>query len=1152
MMKVAGSFRFVTYAALSLLLVIFTGVGDGRNTSCTTPSLLPPNGSASWGDYVKFINAPSRVIDGYDLSVRYLCTRPCVVGVDVVAPSEWRSGPLVFQRTWTSVPGPQGAARRHSLRLRFPAAMAYQRDFFIRSPIDTHDMILRAWLDHVERPNGSVGGLDSYHGALVQTFLVLEVLPPSERPVKQHRTCLSWGAELMWILSRDKGGWCPRESDTIDLLTFPLASTGERFGAIRQFKPFLNEDLEDIRSRLVEEPRLALSVWIYLLNWCNRQLCGILQHVNSDNQFDTPLVLLANKGDVIFQVRLVSGEDRGFRAHTGLALRVWHRLDFFVEASKVICKIFPFCMNKWIMFFSLMWYVSQVTLQVMSLVTAAEMVRKEYAYVFRGDVHYNDTAGHFVIGGGKFMPGFQGYLGPIRYHRLGAEEIVNPLSPVSAALALDQTHRTCEEIRAAVGDFLQALGDTKEDHRTSRSFHADLRLRYGRKTCKAPSIEPGPLHHCLQQMLKDVDQNLMAGSWDRNVMQDFGRWLFEDVQDRLSWGSVATVTPVLQLSSCLGHSQASLLLAAVYLAGFGVPVDTLQGHVYSLMGAQADHRLALMHLGYKHALGIDGFPQDHDMAYGYYSNLGKQSCADRWQTQATEQYITEHILLADEAGLRAHADDRDDIFHFIKFQAERGDLESQKALARMLFWGEQGVPKDMKAALRWYARSAMRLTDARAMYDYSILLLKGQGVKKNTTLGRELMEKAASMGLPEAINGMGWYYSTFMADTETAVRYFERAAQNGSRDAVYNLGLFYLSGSYPGKPGKNQSMAFEHFLNASLKGHADASVEAAWYYATGILQSVDRAPEKAVVLLKRICEQNGYLGSILRKGLNAYLRGSREKALLSYLLAAETGLDSAQSNAAHLCEELGDSQGYGCAWRYYNHSTYNYSPHSSVFLKVGDFYYYGQHNQTQNISLAMWMYARAAFAGSPQGIFNLAVMFEAGHDIPQKVQEKFRITKQDQLDRSAVLEKLYQSCRRLEPEEDLSPCSLALLTIQLRSACWSLTHSSTKSLLVCVIGVAAVVALLIILTECSPLRVNTAATGHHGDNRSSTDSVNRAWAQGAGTPAAAQEVTNGNGWMGVAMWSVHERDVQRVADWAWSVLGTCLCAMGSILLSQML
>lgn len=42
----------------------------------------------------------------------------------------------------------------------------------------------------------------------------------------------------------------------------------------------------------------------------------------------------------------------------------------------------------------------------------------------------------------------------------------------------------------------------------------------------------------------------------------------------------------------------------------------------------------------------------------------------------------------------------------------------------MLLWGEQGVSKDTGGALRWYAESAMRMTDPQAMYDYSILLLK--------------------------------------------------------------------------------------------------------------------------------------------------------------------------------------------------------------------------------------------------------------------------------------------------------------------------------------------------------------------------------------------------------------------------------------------
>lgn len=53
-----------------------------------------------------------------------------------------------------------------------------------------------------------------------------------------------------------------------------------------------------------------------------------------------------------------------------------------------------------------------------------------------------------------------------------------------------------------------------------------------------------------------------------------------------------------------------------------------QGHAYSLIGAAGDSRLALMHAGYKHAHGIDGFPRDPDVAFGYYSNVGKQSNED--------------------------------------------------------------------------------------------------------------------------------------------------------------------------------------------------------------------------------------------------------------------------------------------------------------------------------------------------------------------------------------------------------------------------------------------------------------------------------------------------------------------------------------------
>lgn len=54
------------------------------------------------------------------------------------------------------------------------------------------------------------------------------------------------------------------------------------------------------------------------------------------------------------------------------------------------------------------------------------------------------------------------------------------------------------------------------------------------------------------------------------------------------------------------------------------------------MGGVRDERLALLHLGYKHMQGLDGFPKDLDMAYGYYANMGKQTIIDHNKVQDSE------------------------------------------------------------------------------------------------------------------------------------------------------------------------------------------------------------------------------------------------------------------------------------------------------------------------------------------------------------------------------------------------------------------------------------------------------------------------------------------------------------------------------------
>lgn len=42
----------------------------------------------------------------------------------------------------------------------------------------------------------------------------------------------------------------------------------------------------------------------------------------------------------------------------------------------------------------------------------------------------------------------------------------------------------------------------------------------------------------------------------------------------------------------------------------------------------------------------------------------------------------------------------------------------------MLFWGQQGVAKNPKAAIEWYQKGALETEDPVLIYDYAIVLFK--------------------------------------------------------------------------------------------------------------------------------------------------------------------------------------------------------------------------------------------------------------------------------------------------------------------------------------------------------------------------------------------------------------------------------------------
>uniref|UniRef100_A0A3B5AKH5 Uncharacterized protein n=1 Tax=Stegastes partitus TaxID=144197 RepID=A0A3B5AKH5_9TELE len=754
------------------------------------------------------------VVDDSVVRVRYRCSRPCRLAVEVVVSTLRKTDLVVFRRKWIS--STSQVYRIHQVLLRLPPSISYQRDFFNRNILDTQNVTVRAWLDCFK--NGSL--LSTYHSSMLRIYKVLKIMPLSERPSKPPAGCPSWSAQLMWQMTSNRIHQCPHESDVIDVLKFPLASTGEHFGLVHRFQPFTNRALERTRLHAMDtSSTVTLSVWIYLLKWCHQKLCGIIHHVDRKILYDSVLIQLTDTGGSR-QLVLTTGEDEAFQAGVVLPRWKWIRLDCYIQDSKA-------------------------------------------------SIHYDDTDGYFVIGGSRYMPGIHGYFGPLKYYRFGTNE-VNTLFHFLQAKE--------EEIRTGVIDF-----------------------------CTVYDIDQY-CTKCRGDVLCSLPTYLFSvGSL---AMKHLRKTLFEEAVgtmfpvDKSQMKITSKSVSLLKVSSCFGNHKASLLLATIHLSGLGHPVNQQQGHVYSLIGASGDDRFALMHAGYKHTQGIDGFPKDIDMAYSYYSNVGAQSNTDISHVHENKQYALERIYINNEEDLKTLMHETSDVLQYIKYQAERGDIASQKRLGTMLYWGQNGLSKDVAGAVKWFKRSAMQMKDPSAMYDYSILLMKGQGVKRNYTRGFQLLKKAAAMvsGSINALNGLGWYHGIVLNDHKNAVKYFEQAALNGSEDGMFNLGIYHLNGKNLDRPRRNESAAFQQFLNASRFGHVAASVEAAWYLSTGSLEGVSQDVERAVIMLKKVCEQNGHLGFMIREALQAYLQGARQDAFVKYVLAAETGLGLAQSNAAHLCE----------------------------------------------------------------------------------------------------------------------------------------------------------------------------------------------------------------------------------------------------------
>jgi len=140
-------------------------------------------------------------------------------------------------------------------------------------------------------------------------------------------------------------------------------------------------------------------------------------------------------------------------------------------------------------------------------------------------------------------------------------------------------------------------------------------------------------------------------------------------------------------------------------------------------------------------------------------------------------------------------------------------------------WMELGRAYEFNRQMAEAANAYRRAVDAgstAAMTGLGVLLIRGNGIKKNIAEGRTLIERAADAGDIDGMTNLASLYGAGLGgkiDFEMARKWYARAIEANSSEAMYQLGLMIQDGDGGAKDDFAAKALFER---AAALDHADA------------------------------------------------------------------------------------------------------------------------------------------------------------------------------------------------------------------------------------------------------------------------------------------------------------------------------------------
>ncbi|XP_075451047.1 protein sel-1 homolog 2 [Ascaphus truei] len=454
-----------------------------------------------------------------------------------------------------------------------------------------------------------------------------------------------------------------------------------------------------------------------------------------------------------------------------------------------------------------------------------------------------------------------------------------------------------------------------------------------------------------------------------------------------------------------GSSKAQRALGLLSSFGIGVDHNQAKAVVYYTFGGLGGDLVSQLILGYKYWSGIN-VHKNCEAALLHYRNVAVKIID---KLDSDEGFPVEKVRLTMNLENPNTNDENEimdwDIYQYSKFQAARGNINAQVALGVFHYTGRRGLKQDHFKA-HYYFLKAADAGNANALALLGMMYLKGSpAAPQNYHTALRYFTLSAYRGNPRGLYGLGLLYLQGKGVTVNygeAFRYFNKSAVKGWTSAKFQLGIMYYNGLGITKDYKN---AYRYLHIASRGRHPLASFNLAQMYAkgTGVLRSC----QKAVQLYKNVCEL-GIWSEMFLPAYYAYRRGDIDSSLIQYLLLAEIGYESAQSNAAYILESqrvniFSKDHIYPLALLLWKRAAAQ--GNALARIKIGDYYFYG-HGTERDLIAATTQYSLAANEHqSAQALFNLGYMIEHGLGIDKDI---------------PLARKLYALAARASPEATIA------------------------------------------------------------------------------------------------------------------------------------